>query len=46
MPSEPREPAYTSNPRIPFQISTERPALAPPVPGKTLVVHILVAIEN
>ncbi len=46
MPTQPRQPAYTSNPRIPFQMSTERPALAPPAPGKPLVVHILVAIEN
>jgi allantoinase len=37
--------ALTSNPRIPFQMSTERPALAPP-DGKPLIVHLLVAIEN
>jgi peptidoglycan/xylan/chitin deacetylase (PgdA/CDA1 family) len=39
------KPEFTSNPRIPFQMSTERPPLAPPQ-GKPLIVHLLVAIEN
>lgn len=39
------KPEFTSNPRIPFQMSTERPPLAPPK-GKPLIVHLLVAIEN
>jgi peptidoglycan/xylan/chitin deacetylase (PgdA/CDA1 family) len=38
-------PGLTSNPRIPFQMSTERPPLVPPQ-GKPLIVHLLVAIEN
>src|SRR3954469_18112534 len=38
-------PGFTSNPRIPFQMSTERPPLAPPS-GKPLIVHVLVALEN
>ena len=38
-------PGYTSNPRVPFQMSTERPALAPPA-GKPLIVHILCALEH
>ena len=38
-------PAFTSNPRVPFQMSTERPALKAPG-GKPLIVHILVALEN
>jgi len=44
MPSQ-RIPGFTSNPRVPFQMSTERPPLAPPN-GKPLIVHILVALEN
>ena len=39
------KPGFTSNPRIPFQMSTERPPLAPPN-GKPLIVHLLVALEN
>lgn len=39
------KPGLTSNPRIPFQMSSERPPLAPPQ-GKPLIVHLLVAIEN
>lgn len=42
----PRIPEFTSNPRIPFQMSTERPSLVPPQPGKSLIVHLLVAIEH
>ena len=38
-------PGFTSNPRIPFQMSTERPPLTPPS-GKPLIVHVLVALEN
>jgi len=34
-----------SNPRIEFQLSSERPMLAPPG-GKPLVVHIVVNIEH
>lgn len=37
--------ASPSNPRIPFQMSTERLPLAPP-DGKPLIVHLTVAIEN
>jgi allantoinase len=44
MPSQ-RIPGFTSNPRVPFQMSTERPPLAPPN-GRPLIVHILVALEN
>jgi allantoinase len=39
------ESPFTSNPRVPFQLSTERPPLAPPQ-GKPLIVHLLVAVEN
>ena len=38
-------PRFTSNPRVMFQMSSERPKLAPPS-GKPLIVHLLVAIEN
>lgn len=41
----PKQPQFTSNPRIPFQMSDERPPLAPPR-GKPLIVHLLVALEN
>lgn len=41
----PRIPPFSSNPRVAFQMSTERPPLAPPG-GKPLIVHILVALEN
>lgn len=41
----PRVPAFSSNPRVAFQMSTERPPLTPPN-GKKLIVHILVALEN
>ena len=34
-----------SNPRISFQLSSERPTLAPPG-GKPLIVHIVVNIEH
>ena len=40
-----RTPRFTSNPRIPFQMSTERPPLPPP-DGKPLIVHVLVALEH
>ena len=33
-----------SNPRIPFQMSSERPPLAPP-DGKPLIVHVVVNVE-
>ena len=41
----PRMSTFSSNPRLPFQMSDERPPLAPPG-GKGLIVHILVALEN
>lgn len=34
-----------SNPRVPFQLSTERPRLAPPN-GKPLIVHIVMNLET
>ena len=34
-----------SNPRIPFEMSTERPKLVPP-DGKPLIVHIVVNVEH
>jgi peptidoglycan/xylan/chitin deacetylase (PgdA/CDA1 family) len=34
-----------SNPRIPYQLSTDRPRLAPPG-GKPLIVHIVVNVEH
>ena len=34
-----------SNPRIPYQMSSERKRLPPPAPGKSLVVHIVVNVE-
>ncbi len=34
-----------SNPRIPYRMSSERKRLAPPVPGKPLMVHIVVNVE-
>jgi len=34
-----------SNPRVPFQLSTERPRLPPP-DGKPLIVHIVVNVEH
>jgi allantoinase len=37
--------ASMSNPRIPFQLSSERPRLPPPG-GKPLIVHIVVNIEH
>ena len=35
----------TSNPRIPFELASDRPALAPPQ-GKPLMVHLVVNVEN
>jgi len=43
--AQPKKPQFSSNPRIPFQMSSERPALAAPK-GKPLIVHLLVALEN
>ena len=34
-----------SNPRVPFRLSTEAPALPPPN-GKPLIIHIVVAVEH
>ncbi len=34
-----------SNPRIPYQMASDRPRLPPPVPGKPLIVHIVVNVE-
>ena len=34
-----------SNPRIPYQMASERPTLAPPG-GKPLMVHIVVNVEH
>ncbi len=34
-----------SNPRVPFQLSTERRKLAPP-DGKPLIVHVVVNVEH
>lgn len=34
-----------SNPRIPFQMSSDRRWLPPPQPGKPLIVHVVVNIE-
>lgn len=44
--TEVRHPSFTSNPRIPFAMSTERRELPPPIPGKPLIVHIVVAMEH
>ncbi|MBM3488192.1 MAG: hypothetical protein FJX67_16425 [Alphaproteobacteria bacterium] len=35
----------TSNPRIPFRMTTERPRLAPP-DGRPLIVHLVVNVEH
>jgi allantoinase len=35
-----------SNPRIPYQMSSDRPRLAPPAPGKNLIVHVVVNVEH
>lgn len=35
-----------SNPRVPFQMSTERAPMPPPAPGKRLVAHIVVPVEH
>ena len=34
-----------SNPRIPYQMATDRPPIAPP-DGKPLIVHLVVNVEN
>jgi len=34
-----------SNPRIPYQMASDRPALPPPQPGKKLIVHVVVNVE-
>jgi len=35
-----------SNPRVPFQLSSDRAPVAPPAPGKGLIVHLCVAVEH
>src|SRR3546814_17540196 len=35
----------SSNPRIPYQMTSDRPRLPPPVPGKPLIVHVVVNVE-
>ena len=34
-----------TNPRVPFQMSSERKPLAPPKPGKPLIVHVVMNVE-
>lgn len=34
-----------TNPRVPFQMSSERRPLTPPAPGKKLIVHIVLNVE-
>lgn len=34
-----------SNPRVPYVLACDRPRLAPPKPGKPLIVHIVVNVE-
>lgn len=35
-----------SNPRVPYQMASDRPRLPPPAPGKPLIVHVVVNVEN
>jgi allantoinase len=35
-----------SNPRIPYQMASDRAVLPPPVPGKRLIVHVVVNVEH
>jgi allantoinase len=35
-----------SNPRVPYQMASDRARLAPPAPGKPLIVHVVVNVEN
>jgi len=35
-----------SNPRVPYQMASDRARLPPPAPGKPLVVHVVVNVEN
>src|SRR5579872_2012435 len=34
-----------SNPRVPYQMASDRRRLAPPQPGKPLIVHVVVNVE-
>lgn len=34
-----------TNPRVPFQMSSERKPLTPPLPGKMLIVHVVINVE-
>ena len=36
----------SSNPRIPYQLASDRRRLEPPAPGKRLIVHIVVNVEH
>jgi allantoinase len=35
-----------SNPRVPYQIASDRQRLPPPQPGKPLIVHVVVNVEH
>jgi allantoinase len=35
-----------SNPRVPYQMASDRARLPPPAPGKPLIVHVVVNVEN
>ena len=35
-----------SNPRVPYRMASDRKRLAPPQPGKPLIVHVVVNVEN
>jgi allantoinase len=34
-----------SNPRVPYQMASDRPRLPPPRPGKPLIIHVVVNVE-
>ena len=36
----------TSNPRVPYRMTSDRPRLPPPSPGKPLIVHVVVNVEH
>lgn len=35
-----------SNPRVPYQMASDRAVLPPPAPGKRLIVHVVVNVEH
>jgi allantoinase len=35
-----------SNPRVPYTMASDRPRLPPPAPGKPLIIHVVVNVEN